>query len=51
MGLIADHKCLMLLDSGASNNFVGLPTCLKLGLKLHARKSSMEVKLANGKIL
>ena len=41
----------MLLDSGASNNFIGLSTCVKFKLQLHQRKSALDVRLANGKIL
>ena len=51
VALLNNSKCVLLLDSGASNNFIGLSTCVKFKLQLHKRKTALEVRLANGKIL
>ena len=51
VALINNFKCMLLLDSGASNNFIGLSTCVKFKLQLHKRKSALDVRLANRKIL
>ena len=47
----ANTKCILLLDSGASNNFISLSTCVKLNLPLHNRSTVLDIRLANGKVL